>query len=166
MKTALAGLVAATMTLSGCFSISYDLSSLPEDSVQMTSSSTGNTGRHFVAHEKAYFVLSGLVPLGQPDVSGVVERESRGRRVQNLRIKSEQSFLDGLVSAGLGGLVGFVVGTVAASGNSSSATTSAASLVTAGLGLLIPQIRTITIEGDLVNERRQRPEKTPADDDH
>ncbi len=165
MRTALAGLVAASMTLSGCYTMTYDLTSLPEDSVQMTSSSTGNTGRHFVAHEKAYFLLSGLVPLGQPDISGVIERESRGRRVQNVRIKSEQSFIDGLVSVGLGALAGFVGGVLVGAGSGSSSSASAASLVGAGLGLLVPQIRSITIEGELVNERRQRPERNRSDDE-
>jgi hypothetical protein len=118
----------------------------------MTPSAEGSTGRHFIAEDKAYFLLSGLVQVSKPDLSAIVQREGRGKRVENLKIKSEQSFTDGLIAVCLGFAAGLIASGMTAAGGGTSSAASAASLVSAGLGLLIPQMRTITIEGDVVNE--------------
>jgi hypothetical protein len=76
MKRILGALVASSLLLSGCYTLSYDLTSLPEDAAQMTPSAEGTAGRHFIAEDKAYFLLSGLVPVSKPDLSAIIRNAS------------------------------------------------------------------------------------------
>lgn len=126
-------------TLTGCYGVRYNASTLPDDAVSMTSVSTGIEGRHFVTKERAGFLLWGLWALSRPDLARIVQEQAHGQRVVNLQIQSELAPVDGLIWLGGNLLV-------------------AAGLSMVGLGAiaplvgmaLIPRFQTITIEGDLV----------------
>lgn len=137
---------AVLVSLSGCYTIRYDVASLPEDSVQMTPAANAQEGRHFVSEQKAAFIVAGLAPIMQPNVAEMVSTESRGKKVQNVRIKSEATFTDGLITVGAGVLWAIIGGSVGlATGNATAGT-----MTTSLLGLLTPTIYTVTVEGDTV----------------
>lgn len=133
------------VALSGCYSLRFNASSLPDDAVSMTSVSSGQEGRHFVTKQRAGFMLWGLLPLQRLDLSRVIQQEARGHRVVNLQIQTEMAPVEGLLW--LGGSLGvaavmslFGLGAVAP-------------LVSAAL---VPSFQTITIEGDLVQDAAGR----------
>lgn len=128
-------------SLTGCYSVRYNASSLPDDAVSMTSVSTGIEGRHFVTKQKAGFMLWGLLPLFRPDLARIVRQQAGGARVVNLQIQSEMTPVDGLIWLG-GGLV-------VAAGLSLIGLGAVAPLVGAAV---VPTFQTITVEGDLVQE--------------
>lgn len=132
---------AIAATLSGCYGIRYNASSLPDDAVSMTSVSTGVEGRHFVTKRRVTYLLWGMWALSRPELSTVIREEAGERRVVNLQIQSEMTPVDGLIWLGGGVATAFL-------------------LSLAGLGplaplvstALVPQTQTLTIEGDMLQD--------------
>ncbi len=138
-KTAVVAVLVGSLT--GCYGIRYNASSLPDDAASMTSVSTGIEGRHFVTKRKVSYLFWGLLPLSSLDLAQVIRQEAGQRRAVNLQIQSAMAPMDGLIWVG-GGV---------------AATTLLSLVGLAAVGplvgmALVPHTQTITIEGDLIQE--------------
>lgn len=143
-KLKVAAAIIAAASLSGCYTLKYDTADYPDARVAMEDTKNTRVVRHFKREDKAVWMLAGLVPVSIPRFSKVVHEEAGDRVVKNLRIQSEMSVSDGVIALGGSMLLGLIV-SVAAPGNA------AAAGVANGLAFfIIPQLRTVTIEGDIV----------------
>lgn len=117
------GLALVVVAASGCYKLDIDATAL-EPHVYMSGPATvrGGAGQNvgsLDAKTTGSWLLFGLLPLKEPDVDGLIQRElarSGGTSVHGLSIKSQQTFVDGLLSAITLGIYGqrsvFVEGTV------------------------------------------------------
>ena len=117
------GLALVVVGLSGCYKLDIDATAL-EPHVYMSGPATvrGGAGQNvgsLDAKTTGSWALWGLLPLKEPDVDGLIQRElarSSGTAVHGLSIRTQQTFVDGLLSAITFGLYGqrtvFVEGTV------------------------------------------------------
>jgi len=101
MKTLLAVLLSITLLTTGCYTVTYTNSIAPGP-IAFTGPSPGGGGgdrRHFVEEMTVWYALWGLVPISENDVTReVLERRARRGAVENLKIRSEFSALDVLIS--------------------------------------------------------------------
>jgi hypothetical protein len=134
-RAALSLAIAASLT--GCYTVKYDVTTLPDNSVSMTQVSKA-PGRKFTAEQMAVWILYGLLPIVKPDVKEAIRENSRGKRVQNVSFKDEVTGVDGLINFGISAAASLALTAVGAG---------AASIA---VSLIAPTVRTITVEGELV----------------
>jgi hypothetical protein len=133
---AVVSLVAAA-SLTGCYTVKYDVTTLPDNSVSMTQVSKA-PGRHFNVEQKAVWLVYGLLPIVKPDIKEALRENSRGKRVQNVTFKDEMTAIDGVINIALSAGAGILLTAVGAG--------AAAPFVS----LIAPTFRTITVDGELV----------------
>ncbi len=141
--------------LAGCYTIKYEV---PQAQLtQDTTVSLGGTGTRYLRHvskeERAWFIGGGLMQFAGPKPDRMLFDLSEGRKLANVKFKSEATFWDGLAWFGSAIVVGLVLNGVSgavAGGNATSVAVVSYINPIASL-LLIPQFRTITVEGDLVD---------------
>lgn len=117
------GLALVVVAASGCYKLDIDATAL-EPHVYMSGPATvrGGAGTNVgtvEAKTTGSWLLWGLLPMKDPDVDGLIQRElarTSGTAVHGLNIRTQQTFVDGLLSAVTLGLYGqrtvFIDGTV------------------------------------------------------
>ena len=139
---------ALLMSLTGCYSLTHTAGYQPDGaSVEMTRDRDARVIHHFKAEQKGVWLLTGLIPISTPDTAEMIRKEAQGRPVQGLVVRSEMSFVDGLISVGIGAAGSLLIGGMV---GASPAGQVQASALGALLGLVIPHFRTVTVEGDIV----------------
>lgn len=145
LKGAIALFSAAS--LSGCYSLNYNVAAMPDDQVSMTRVKGAKIERTFHAEKKALFIVAGLIPLGEPNIAEAIRNEVGSRRVQAVRIHSEMSFTDGLYYVLPSALLSAVTGVI-------MPTNAIGAGMISGIGsLLLPQFRTIVIDGEVIGAK-------------
>lgn len=148
MKKLIAALLVAS-TLTGCYSLTYTSGYQPDGAaVTFSRDPEAKVVNHFRAEHRAVWLAGGLLGLSQPDVQGMIRREAMGHKVQALSIHSEQSFVDGLITVGAG-VAGLLL-IQALTAPQGAAAVPQFPYYTLLLALLIPQTRTVTVEGDVL----------------
>lgn len=106
-KLALLGL--AVLALSGCYSMEIDVTAM-HPSVAMTGvQAQAQSLGQFEIRTTGSWLLWGLVPLSDPNVQDALDREisrANGTGVTSVEITTQQTFMDGLLSALTLGLYG------------------------------------------------------------
>ena len=117
------GLALVVVAVSGCYKLDIDATQL-EPHVYMSGPATvrGGAGQSvgsLDAKTTGSWLLFGLLPLREPDVDGLIQRElarTGGTAVHGLSIRTQQTFLDGFLSVLTFNLYGqrsvFVEGTI------------------------------------------------------
>lgn len=141
-KRLLSGLLCLSLT--GCYAIVHDVDMADP---AIAPGSTTRT-RQVHAETRSWYLMSGLVPLSGEPQSAALERAINGKgELTHVRIKSEMTPVDFLISFGGGlalGLVGYAV-----AGNSSQYTAIAPMISLLSL-FVVPSTRTITYDGELI----------------
>lgn len=114
----LALLALAALATAGCFTMEIDATAM-QPTVAMTPTTGAQNVGQFEGRTTASWLLWGLVPVNEPDVSDLLEREIRrlnGTGVSMVEITTQQTFMDGLLSVLTLGIYGqrstIVTGTV------------------------------------------------------
>lgn len=117
------GLALVVVGVSGCYKLDIDATAL-EPHVYMSGPATVRGGAaqsvgSLDARTRGSWLLFGLLPMREPDVDGLIQRElarSQGTAVTGLQIRTQVTFMDGLLSAITFNLYGqrtvFVSGTI------------------------------------------------------
>lgn len=96
------GLVAvAALAVSGCYTMEIDATPM-QPPVAMTSPGQVETVGQLDGRTTASWLLWGLVPMSEPNVAGVLDREIRrlnGTGAAGVEITTQVTFMDGLISA-------------------------------------------------------------------
>jgi hypothetical protein len=107
-RNTLALLAVAALALSGCFTMEIDATPM-QPTVRMTGPAGQPTIGQFEGRTTGSWLLWGLLPLSEPNVTDVLEREIRrlnGSGVTSVELTTQQTFLDGLLSGLTLGLYG------------------------------------------------------------
>lgn len=113
-------LAAALMVLPGCYAMDIDASGL-QPNVLMHTGDRAQPDRlgQFESRVTGSWLLWGLVEMSEPDIADAIDREVRragGSGVTAVGIRTQQTFIDGLLSLITLGLYGqrstFITGTV------------------------------------------------------
>jgi hypothetical protein len=142
---------ALTLSLSGCFTLQYSGLELPDDSVSFSRNSQAKVERYLAVEERAVFIVNGLIPISTPNVAQTLRRELGNKSVQALRIKSQLSVTDMLLTIGFA-ILGSVVAS-SAGGSNPQATVGMALI----LNLVLPQFRTVSIDGEVISDDAAKP---------
>lgn len=115
----LALLALAVLAVSGCYTMEIDATAMQPPAAMTSPTGQVQTLGQFEERTTASWLLWGLMPLSDPDVADVLEREVRrlnGTGVTSIEITTQQTFMDGLLSALTLGIYGqrstIVTGTV------------------------------------------------------
>lgn len=91
-------LIAASLLLAGCSSLSYDLSPLPFE-VSAKPAPAGTSGEAFSISGKSVLWVHGLCGKDQPDVAAWLQEQCRdGEQVADFRVSVGASFHDWLLT--------------------------------------------------------------------
>ena len=94
-----AATLALALTLAGCHSLKLNTRGLSPDHVQMTAPKDARVAEHFKTEATVWYLLGGLVPLGEVDLTKLLEPHLQGdQRVANLTVYSDSWFDIWLVS--------------------------------------------------------------------
>jgi hypothetical protein len=152
-KLAMIIAIGCSFNLTGCYAQTFDANGWSGSSYALTRDAKAKVIGHLSTQSHQWYIVNGLIPLGGESLDSILSREAHGQAVQGLSIHTEQSFWDVLiptaVSGGIGLLLTSVLGSAPANG---SAAAIIIPLVAVGIGLLIPQFRTITVEGDVLDK--------------
>jgi hypothetical protein len=143
IKSTIALALAASLT--GCYAMTYSADTLPDGAVSMSRESNAKVIRHFKTEGKALWIAGGLMPFTSPNLPTMIRSEAGERPVRSLVIRSEQSLTDGLISFAASFSLTLVISAANPTGN--PAASMALGLLS---GLILPHLRTITVEGDIV----------------
>lgn len=132
--------------LAGCYTLQYNGAYMADDSASFSRQKGAKVDRTIHAEDRAIFIVAGLIPISTPDIERTIRREAGGRKIQGIRIQSQMSFTDALLTIGSILGIGFIGG-AASGGNPSSL---AAVQVLASV--IAPQFRTITVDAEVIAE--------------
>ena len=136
---------------SGCYTLQYSGTELPDDSVSFSRNSQAKVERYLAVEERAVYIFHGLIPVSMPNIAQTLRREIGNKPVQALRIKSQQTVTDILLAGGLA-LLGAVV--VSSASRSNPQTAPGLAVI---LSFVAPQFLTVSIDGEVTSDEAPKP---------